>query len=104
MAELQAELQRLSGTTFDAQGAANTWAGIERAVWLDLVGALNTKAGLTRPNWLDLAGVLNYLAGTTGLGASGAAAAITEGGYGGYGSPGYGFGSGGYESNYVGGY
>lgn len=76
MAELQAELQRLSGTTLDAQGSANVWAGLDRPNWLDLVGALNTRAGIARADWLDLEGVLNRLAGTTGLGVNAAAAAI----------------------------
>lgn len=71
MAELQAELQYLSGTTLDAQGAANVWAG---TTGLDLVGALNVKAGTTG---LELLGVLNRLAGTTGLGQGGAADALT---------------------------
>jgi hypothetical protein len=39
---LQAQLQALSGTTLDAQGAANVWAG---TVGLDLLGALNAKNG-----------------------------------------------------------
>ncbi len=43
MAELQAELNRLAGTTnLDMQGAANVLAG---TVGLDLVGALNVAAG-----------------------------------------------------------
>lgn len=70
--ELQAELQRLSGTTLDAAGAANAWAGTTN---LELVGALNAKAGTTG---LELLGVLNRLAGTTGLEANAAAAAITR--------------------------
>lgn len=64
MSDLQKELQRLSGTTLDAQGAANVWAG---TTGLDLVGALNTKAGLARANWVGLARVLNILASTTDL-------------------------------------
>jgi len=60
--ELQHALQRVSGTTLDAQGAANVWAG---TVGLELVGALNRKAG----TWgLDIDGVLNVLAGTPGQG------------------------------------
>lgn len=39
---LQAALQRLSGTTLDAQGAANVLAG---TTGLDLVGALNDHNG-----------------------------------------------------------
>ncbi|HYH48309.1 MAG TPA: hypothetical protein VEG38_02060, partial [Acidimicrobiia bacterium] len=74
MAELQAELQRLSGTTLDAQGAANAWAG---TTGLDLVGAINAKAGTAG---LDLARALNQLAGTAGLEVGAAAAAITSGG------------------------
>lgn len=78
MAELQAELQRLSGTTLDAQGACNVWINNPAPNdQIELVGCLNTKAGLARANWLALQGVLNYLAGTTGLGPNGAAAAIT---------------------------
>ena len=42
--ELQAALQRLSGTTLDTQGAANAWAG---TTGRDLLGALNAKAGTT---------------------------------------------------------
>lgn len=79
MGELQAELQRLSGTTLDATGAANIWAGIPRAQWLYLLGALNMKAEFARSEWLDLQGILNYLAGTTGLGVNAAAALITGG-------------------------
>lgn len=46
MADLQGELQRLTGTTLDAQGAANVWAGRARSDgWLDLLGALNEKNG-----------------------------------------------------------
>lgn len=71
MGELQAELNRLAGTTgLDAQGAANVYAG---TTGLDLVGALNAKAGNTERR--ELAGVLNQLAGTTGLGVNAAAAA-----------------------------
>jgi hypothetical protein len=62
MSTLQAELQRLSGTKLDAQGAANVWAG---TTGLALVGALNAKNGTTG---LELLGVLNDLADTTGLG------------------------------------
>lgn len=57
MADLQRDLQRLSGTKLDAQGAANVWAG---TTGLDLLGALNAKAGTAR---LDLCGVLSVLAG-----------------------------------------
>lgn len=71
MGELAAELRRLSGTTYDAAGAANAWAGTSG---LELVGALNAKAGTTG---LELDGVLNRLAGTTGLGVNAAASAIT---------------------------
>ena len=39
---LQSALRRVSGTTLDAQGAANAWAG---TTGLDLLGALNAKAG-----------------------------------------------------------
>ena len=60
--ELQHALQRVSGTTLDAQGAANVWAGTSG---LDLVGALNAKAGTTG---LELLGVCNVLAGTPGQG------------------------------------
>lgn len=70
---LQSALQRLSGTTLDAQGAANVWAG---TTGLELLGALNTKAGNPRGSWLGLLGVLNQLAGTTGLDADGAASRI----------------------------
>ena len=74
MPELQGEMQRLSGTTLDVQGAANVYAGVpEGQRTLDLVGALNYRAGTTG---LDLLGVLNRLAGTSGLDAGSAAAAI----------------------------
>lgn len=62
MEELQHALQRVSGTTLDAQGAANVWAGTSG---LDLVGALNAKAGTSG---LELLGVCNVLAGTPGEG------------------------------------
>ncbi len=61
MSTLQAELQRLSGTRLDAQGAANVWAGTSG---LSLNGALNAKAGTSGR---DTQGVLNQLAGTTNL-------------------------------------
>lgn len=67
---LQHALQRVSGTTMDAQGAANKWAG---TTGLDLVGALNKKAGTYG---LDILGVLNKLAGTTNLGQDAAAAKL----------------------------
>jgi hypothetical protein len=67
MSTLQAELQRLSGTKLDAQGAANVWAG---TTGLALVGALNVKAGT---KGVALQGVLNDLADTTGLGETAAA-------------------------------
>lgn len=57
MGELQRDLQRLSGTTLDAQGAANVWAGTED---LDLVGALNARAGTSG---LELAGALHACGG-----------------------------------------
>lgn len=60
--ELPHALRRVSGTTLDAQGAANAWAGTSG---LDLVGALNAKAGTSG---LDLLGVCNELAGTPGQG------------------------------------
>lgn len=64
MAELQAALNTLAGTTgLDAQGAANVWAG---TTGKDLVGALNYRAGLSHSGSLGREGVLNYLAGTTG--------------------------------------
>lgn len=70
---LQSALRRLSGTTLDAQGAANAWAG---TTGLELLGALNTKAGNPRGQWVGLAAVLNQLAGTTGLGDEAAAGRI----------------------------
>lgn len=72
--DLQGELQRLSGTTLDAQGAANAWAG---TTGLGILGALNSKAGLARGNWLGLDAVLNNLAGTSGLASGGAARSIS---------------------------
>lgn len=59
MAELQAELQRLSGTTRDATGAANAWAG---TTGLELVGALNAKAGTVG---LDLNAAFRAAVGAT---------------------------------------
>jgi hypothetical protein len=70
---LQSALRRLTGSTLDAQGAANVWAG---TTGLDLLGALNTKAGNARGSWVGLNAVLNQLAGTTGLDAVGAASRI----------------------------
>jgi hypothetical protein len=70
---LQHALQRVSGTTLDAQGAANAWAG---TTGLDLLGALNAKAGNAVGSKRDLLGVLNQLAGTTGLDVNGAAAQL----------------------------
>lgn len=70
-------LNRLAGTIvngvplYDAQGAANVWAGTSG---LDLKGALNKKAGTSG---LAIQGALNVLAGTTGLGENEAAARIS---------------------------
>ncbi|HET8765827.1 MAG TPA: hypothetical protein VFM86_00725 [Pedococcus sp.] len=61
--ELQSALRRVSGTTLEAQGAANVWAG---TTGLDLLGALNTKAGNARGSWVGLIAVCNQLAGTPG--------------------------------------
>ena len=47
--EVQAYLQRLSGTTLDAQGAAAAWAGVAGR---DLVGSLNAKGGTTGREFL----------------------------------------------------
>ncbi len=66
---LQQNLQRVSGTKLDAQGAANVWAG---TTGLDLLHALNVKAGKTYPAFVDLNKVCNLIAGTTGLDAQGA--------------------------------
>jgi hypothetical protein len=69
-------LNRLAGTIvdgvplYDAQGAANVWAGTSG---LDLQGALNSKAGTSG---LAVQGALNVLAGTSGLGENEAAARI----------------------------
>jgi hypothetical protein len=70
MSTLQAELQRLSGTTLDAQGAANVWAGTSGQA---LTSALNVKAGTLG---LAIQGVLNRLAGTSGLAGTEAARRI----------------------------
>jgi hypothetical protein len=70
MTTVQAELQRLSGTTLDTQGAANAWAG---TTGLAVVGALNAKAGTTG---VPLQGVLNDLADTSGVGVVRAAQSI----------------------------
>jgi hypothetical protein len=74
---MQYHLNRLAGTLdafnvpkFDAQGAANLWAG---TTGLALQGALNVKAGTSG---LAVQGALNKLAGTSGLGENEAAARI----------------------------
>lgn len=74
---MQYHLNRLAGTLnefdvprYDAQGAANIWAGTSG---LALQGALNVKAGTSG---IAVQGVLNLLAGTTGLGENEAAARI----------------------------
>ncbi len=55
--ELQAELNRLAGTTdLDAQGAANILAGTTQ---LDLVGAINSATGTVG---LELNGAVKALA------------------------------------------
>lgn len=57
MGELQAELNRLAGTTgLEAAGAASMWA--QGSIGLELVGALNLKAGTTG---LELGEVLRRL-------------------------------------------
>lgn len=75
---MQYHLNRLAGTLnafdvprYDAQGAANIWAGTSG---LALQGALNSKAGTSG---LAVQGALNKLAGTSGLGVNEAAARIT---------------------------
>ena len=60
--ELQAALQRVSGTRLDAQGAACVWAGIPVGS-RDLLSALNIKAGTTG---LELDAVLTLLGGDGG--------------------------------------
>ena len=74
---LQYHMNRLAGTLnssnvprYDAQGAANLYAGTSG---LDIKGALNIAAGTTG---LEIQGALNKLAGTTGLGENEAAARI----------------------------
>jgi hypothetical protein len=74
---LQYHMNRLAGTLdsfnvprYDAQGAANLYAGTSG---LDIKGALNVKAGTFG---LEIQGALNYLAGTSGLGENEAAARI----------------------------
>lgn len=74
---MQYHLNRLAGTLnefdvprYDAQGAANIWAGTSG---LALQSALNVKAGTSG---LAVQGVLNVLAGTSGLGENEAAARI----------------------------
>jgi hypothetical protein len=74
---LQYHMNRLAGTLdssnvprYDAQGAANLYAGTSG---LDIKGALNAKAGTSG---LEIQGALNYLAGTSGLGENEAAARI----------------------------
>jgi hypothetical protein len=77
-------LNRLAGTLindvpqYEAQGAANIWAG---TTGLALVGALNTlyaSRNSGKNYGYDLPGVLNALAGTTGLGVHEAAAEIVS--------------------------
>jgi len=67
--ELQAALQHVSGTTLDAQGAANMWAG---TTGLDLLGALNARNGTRGVGYLK---VLNSVAGLDGTRGEGACAA-----------------------------
>lgn len=74
---LQYHMNRLAGTLdssnvprYDAQGAANLYAGTSG---LDIKGALNAKSGTSG---LEIQGALNYLAGTSGLGENEAAARI----------------------------
>jgi hypothetical protein len=74
---LQYHMNRLAGTlnsfdvpAYDAQGAANLYAGTSG---LDIKGALNAKAGTSG---LEIQGALNKLAGTSGLGENEAAARI----------------------------
>ncbi len=74
---MQYHLNRLAGTLnefdvprYDAQGAANIWAGTSG---LDIKGALNAKAGTSG---LAVQGALNVLAGTSGLGENEASARI----------------------------
>jgi hypothetical protein len=77
-------LNRLAGTLindvpqYEAQGAANIWAG---TTGLALVGALNTlyaSRNSGKNYGYDLPGVLNALAGTVGLGVHEAAARIVS--------------------------
>lgn len=69
--EIQAQLNRLAGTTgLGEAGAANVYAGTTN---LETVGALNARAGTKN---LDMQGVCNALAGTNGLGVVGALASI----------------------------
>jgi hypothetical protein len=77
-------LNRLAGTLlngvpqYDAQGAANKWAG---TTGLAIAGALNTlyaSRNSGRNYNYDLQGALNALAGTSGLGINEAAARIAS--------------------------
>jgi len=77
-------LNRLAGTVvngvpqYDAQGAANKWAG---TTGLAIAGALNTlyaSRNSGRNYNYDLQGALNALAGTSGLGINEAAARIAS--------------------------
>jgi len=70
LSDFQKELQRLSGTTLDAQGAANVWAG---TTGLDLLASLNVKAGTTV---LGLNAVCQRIAGVTTGEAQGVLAAM----------------------------
>lgn len=79
---LQGELNRLAnGGTYRAPSdevgcdlAANQWAGTTGRT---LQGALNAKAANPPEAPKEIVGCLNQLAGTTGLGAVGAASAIS---------------------------
>lgn len=79
--ELQGELQRITGTNLDEQGAANSWAGTSN---LSTLAALNAKAGLTGSATLGFNGVCNRIAGTSNLEAGAALATIASGSGGGH--------------------
>ncbi len=77
MSDFAGELQRLSGTSLDPAGAANSWAGTTD---LELVHALNVKAGITDPRlMLELNGVCQLLAQTTTFDAAGAFQGMVSG-------------------------
>lgn len=77
-------LNRLAGTIinsipqYDAQGAANIWAGTEGYATVGALNALYAERNGGVNLGLDLQGILNALAGTSGYGINKAAAEIVS--------------------------